>query len=243
MAEERKSSAWNIDELMRWLHSVPGTGDFDEEQVAARYRELLTAHEAAVKRGKPGWVGTPWNQIRDELIHATRKRELSKFMWTMSEDLSQVLVPATVTPQFDGGGQKITIEPAPTVEFIDALTDVTTRLAHQAGCPFPREMIREICENFIHARFSLVQINVYSDHITFEDDGPGPNWGADIEAEGYSTATPEMAPYITHPGRGFLVAREALKAAEPADRSFSLVKVNTHGWGGKFHLFCRKREE
>ena len=67
------------------------------------------------------------------------------------------------------------IQPAPTGEFIESLATNVYQQSQAAGGTIPYTVIREVSENFIHARFQEATVSIL-DHgctIRFADQGPG----------------------------------------------------------------------
>lgn len=67
------------------------------------------------------------------------------------------------------------IHPAPTAEFIESLASKIYEQAKNAGGTIPYTVIREVSENFIHARFAEATVSILDEGntIRFADQGPG----------------------------------------------------------------------
>ena len=67
------------------------------------------------------------------------------------------------------------VEPAATNEFIEHLTTTIYEQSRLAGGKIPYTLIREVSENFIHARFKEIVVSILDDGntIRFADQGPG----------------------------------------------------------------------
>lgn len=238
-AEALEKSGRELESLFAWLRKNPDIGEFDEVLVAERYIALRSEHETAVKRGKPGWMHTPANQVRDELVREARAEALKRESPSMSPDLSHVLAPACVRYELPGGNSRriFSIEPAPTEEFIETLTSRVWNLSD--GIPYT--LIRELCENFIHAYFEDVEVTISccGRRIVFSDGGPGPNWEDDFQRAGYSTATEPMKRYIRSIGSGLSIVKEQCEAA---NSHISLIFGNRHGKGFSAYLVAAEEE-
>lgn len=236
-ADDLEKSGRELEALFAWLRKNPDIGEFDEVLVAERYIALCAKHEAAVKRGKPGWMRTPANQVRDELVREARAEALKRENPSMSPDLSHVLVSACV--KFEASSGKCQhifyVEPAPTEEFIETLASRVWNLSD--GIPYAA--IRELCENFIHAHFEDVVVTTSKGgkRIVFSDGGPGPKWEDDFQKVGYSTATSAMKRYIRGAGSGFSIVKEHCEATNPR---ISLIFGNRHGNG---FMVCLSRRD
>ena len=234
---EKTPTDGNVAALIRWLYSNDDIGEFDEEEVAERYRELYAKHVVDTKRGKPGWMRTPANIIRDELVAAGRNIDLASNHPAMSDDLSWVVRPVEVSVSVGDDVVKYSVSPAPTANFTDALALLVWRLSDG----FPYEAIRELCENFIHAYFEDVEVTISrgGKRVVFSDGGPGPNWEDDFQRAGYSTATEPMKRYIRSIGSGFSIVKEQCEAA---NSHISLIFGNRHGKGFSAYLVAAEEE-
>ncbi len=113
---------------------------------------------------------------------------------------------------------------APRVEDVHAaseralIEDLAVRvydLAREQGGSIPYTVVREVVENFIHARFKEVVVSVL-DHgmtIRFADHGPGIEDKELSLAPGFSTATQGMKRVIRGVGSGLPIVRESLSFA------------------------------
>ena len=104
------------------------------------------------------------------------------------------------------------IEPAPTNEFIENLTTTVYEQAKLAGGKIPYVVIREVSENFIHARFSEIVVSILDDGNTvrFADQGPGIQEKEKAQQPGFSSAVEPMKDYIRGVGSGFPIVRDYL---------------------------------
>lgn len=102
------------------------------------------------------------------------------------------------------------IEPAPTDEFIMNLATATYEQSKMLGGKIPFTIIKEVSENFIHARFQEMTISIYDEGntIRFADQGPGINDKDKAKMPGYSSAVEPMKQYIRGVGSGLPIVRD-----------------------------------
>ncbi|HEY3317686.1 MAG TPA: ATP-binding protein [Coriobacteriia bacterium] len=100
--------------------------------------------------------------------------------------------------------------------FIEALSAKVYQIGHDQGGRIPYTLIREIVENFIHARFSEVIVTVMDDGntIRFSDQGPGIVEKDKAFLPGYSTATTSMKRIIRGVGSGLPIVKECLSFSD-----------------------------
>lgn len=104
------------------------------------------------------------------------------------------------------------VDPAPTVEYIESLTSKVYEQARTAGGSVPYTVIREVTENFIHARFSEVVVSIFNqgNTIRFSDQGPGISQKEKAQLPGFTSATEPMKEYIRGVGSGLPIVKEYL---------------------------------
>ena len=112
------------------------------------------------------------------------------------------------------------VEPAPTNEFIEHLTTTIYEQSRLAGGKIPYTLIREVSENFIHARFKEIVVSILDDGntIRFADQGPGIQEKEKAQQPGFSSAIEPMKDYIRGVGSGFPIVKDYLD-----DREGSIV--------------------
>ncbi len=105
------------------------------------------------------------------------------------------------------------IEPAPTGEFIETLASRVYEQAKEAGGTIPYTVIREVSENFIHARFREATVSILEggNTVRFADQGPGIPWKDRAQLPGFSSATEPMKSYIRGVGSGLPIVKEYLE--------------------------------
>ncbi len=105
------------------------------------------------------------------------------------------------------------IQPAPTADFINALSSAIYEQAHQWDSHIPYTVIREVAENYIHARFTemIVSILDHGNTIRFADQGPGIPFKDRVQMPGFSSATEPMKRYIRGVGSGLPMVKEYLE--------------------------------
>lgn len=107
----------------------------------------------------------------------------------------------------------IDIEPKELTLYIEEITVKTYELAQQKGGSIPYSIIREVCENFIHAHFKNPCISILDNGntIKFTDQGPGIPDKQRAQQPGVTSATAEMRKYIRGVGSGFHLIKEFLQ--------------------------------
>ena len=106
----------------------------------------------------------------------------------------------------------IEVEPAETGEYIEHLAQAIYEQSQKLGGSIPYTVIRELSENFIHARFTEVVISIFDhgDTIRFADQGPGISHKKQAQMPGFTSACEPMKEYIRGVGSGLPLAREYL---------------------------------
>ncbi len=104
----------------------------------------------------------------------------------------------------------IDVPPAPTNEFIESLASQIYEYKTLLGGGIPYSAIREVTENFIHARFSEVVVSILDggNTIRFCDQGPGiPNKEKAV-LPGFTSANEQMKRYIRGVGSGLASVKD-----------------------------------
>ena len=106
----------------------------------------------------------------------------------------------------------IEVEPAPTQDFIEKLAAVVNEQRMNLGGNIPYAAIREVSENFIHARFSEMVVSIYDggNTIRFSDQGPGIAQKEHALLPGFTNASNEMKHYIRGVGSGLPLVKDYL---------------------------------
>jgi DNA-binding transcriptional ArsR family regulator len=133
----------------------------------------------------------------------------------------------------------IEIQPADTRDFIENLATQIYTASHDMGGDIPYHAIRQMSENFIHAKFKEVVVSILDkgNTIRFTDQGPGiPNKEL-AQQPGFSSATKEMKLYIDGVGSGLPIVSEYLNIK---DGSLS-IEDNLNG-GSVVTLSLKKTE-
>lgn len=104
------------------------------------------------------------------------------------------------------------IQPAPTSEFIESLASKIYEQAKSSGGTIPYTVIREVSENFIHARFAEVTVSILDggNTIRFADQGPGIPQKEKAQLPGFTSAIEPMKRYIRGVGSGLPIVKEYL---------------------------------
>jgi DNA-binding transcriptional ArsR family regulator len=103
-------------------------------------------------------------------------------------------------------------------DFIEQVARQSYHAARDQGGVIPYTLIREIVENFIHARFAEVVVSIMDNGntIRFSDQGPGIPDKERCFEPGFSTATSSMKRVIRGVGSGLPIVREYLSVSEGA---------------------------
>lgn len=131
-----------------------------------------------------------------------------------SFDYSVVLNAARIAVYDDllSAPRVIQINPGPTNEFIETLSDKIYSSAQLLGGQIPYSAIREVTENFIHAQFSEIVVSILDkgNTIRFADQGPGILNKEKAQLPGFTSATEPMKAYIRGVGSGLTLVKEYL---------------------------------
>ena len=102
------------------------------------------------------------------------------------------------------------IEPAPTDEFIMNLATKVYEQAKMMGGKIPFTIIKEVSENFIHAKFAEMTVTILDEGntIRFADQGPGINHKDKVKLPGFSSAVEPMKQYIRGVGSGLPIVQD-----------------------------------
>ena len=106
----------------------------------------------------------------------------------------------------------IEIKPAPTADFIEHLATCINDEKMKLGGKIPYGAIREVAENFIHARFTEVVVSILDEGntIRFCDQGPGIGNKEKATLPGFTSASEPMKHYIRGVGSGLPLVKEYL---------------------------------
>ena len=98
----------------------------------------------------------------------------------------------------------VLVEPKDVRSYLDEIAATVNQLAHEQGGKIPFMVMREIVENFIHARFVAPTISIMDNGntIRFSDQGPGIKEKNRALEFGTSSATEEMKSFIRGVGFG-----------------------------------------
>ncbi len=112
----------------------------------------------------------------------------------------------------------ITIEPAPTGDFIEKLASTSYEYAKNAGGDIPYTVIREVSENFIHAQFNEIVVSILDNGNTvrFADQGPGIQQKEKAKVPGFTSAIEPMKQYIRGVGSGLPIVKDYLDFSDGA---------------------------
>lgn len=104
----------------------------------------------------------------------------------------------------------IEIPPNKTLEFIESLSTTVYENARKQGGKIPYTVIREVAENFIHARFQEIVVSIIGEGntIRFADQGPGIPDKLNAQRPGFTSATEQMKQYIRGVGSGLPYVKE-----------------------------------
>lgn len=106
----------------------------------------------------------------------------------------------------------IEIQPSETTQFIENLASKIYEQAKLAGGAIPYTAIREVSENFIHAKFSEIIVSILDqgNTIRFADQGPGIHNKEKAQLPGFTSAIEPMKKYIRGVGSGLPIVKEYL---------------------------------
>lgn len=105
------------------------------------------------------------------------------------------------------------IQPATTAEYIENLATKIYEQAKISGGTIPYTVIREVTENFIHARFTEIIVSILDqgNTIRFADQGPGISNKDKAQLPGFTSAVEPMKRYIRGVGSGLPIVKEYLE--------------------------------
>ena len=123
-----------------------------------------------------------------------------------------VVYPARIAVYDDAAAapRVVVVEPAPVRDYLEQITQTTTKLAHEQGGSIPFMVIREVVENYIHAYFMSPTVSILDggNTIRFTDQGPGIAEKDRALEYGTTSATEEMKRYIRGVGSGLPYAQQ-----------------------------------
>ncbi len=135
-------------------------------------------------------------------------------MESQEEDVSEITsTRIAVYDDFLSAPRIVDIEPSDIARYIEEISSKTYELAQQKGSSIPYTVIREVCENFIHAQFKNPCISILEDGntIKFTDQGPGITDKQRAQHPGFTSATSEMRKYIRGVGSGLPIVKDYLR--------------------------------
>ena len=130
----------------------------------------------------------------------------------MSDNSPTVLYTARIAVYDDKAAapRVVLVEPKYVRSYLDEIAATVNQLAHEQGGEIPFMVMREIVENFIHARFVAPTISIMDNGntIRFSDQGPGIKEKNRALEFGTSSATEEMKSFIRGVGFGLPYAQQ-----------------------------------
>ena len=128
----------------------------------------------------------------------------------LSDDCSRVDEPTQVVYWSDSSRRHARVCRMDTVGHVESVASITYKLSRARGGAIPYTVIRELAENFIHARFdgALVLVSPDGNGIGFLDKGNGLSEGIDPHRTRASTADELTRKYIRGVGAGFAIVRD-----------------------------------
>ena len=151
-------------------------------------------------------LGYTKNPSLDEKMHTEFK--------PVEDDYSYVNSTARIAVYDDlrSAPRVVEIKPAKTNDFIESLASTIYDLAKKSGGHIPYTVIREVSENFIHARFTEIVVSVLDggETIRFADQGPGIAQKEKAQLPGFTSATEPMKGYIRGVGSGLPIVNDYL---------------------------------
>ena len=108
----------------------------------------------------------------------------------------------------------IDIPPGETASYIEALASNVYEQARGAGGSIPYSVIREVSENFIHARFREVVVSILDrgNTIRFADHGPGIPAKEKAQMPGFTSASEPMKQYTRGVGSRLPLLRDYMES-------------------------------
>lgn len=132
-----------------------------------------------------------------------------------AEALSNEITPTRIAVYDDmlAAPRIVDIEPTDISQYIEEIAAKTYELAQDRGSSIPYTVIKEVCENFIHAQFKDPCISIFDggNTIRFTDQGPGIEDKHRAQMPGFTSATTEMRKYIRGVGSGLPTVKEYLR--------------------------------
>lgn len=165
--------------------------------------------------GKPNDV----NDANDTSTHSRRADDGGSSAYPEEPvfDYTHVDKPARIACYDDlrAAPRIIEIQPNTTTEFIENLASSIYEQSHIMGGSIAYTAIREVTENFIHARFEEIVVSILDggNTIRFADQGPGIPQKDKALLPGFSSATEPMKRYIRGVGSGFPLTTEYIEAS------------------------------
>lgn len=153
---------------------------------------------------------TLWKTVGFSQTHPERKAKMAE-----NEPEATGLVPTRIAVYDDllSAPRIVDIEPCDIALYIENIAAKTYEFAQAAGGTIPYTVIKEVCENFIHAQFKEPCVSILNrgNTIRFTDQGPGIEDKERAQMPGFTSATSEMRKYIRGVGSGLPTVREYLK--------------------------------
>ena len=145
-------------------------------------------------------------------FHNEKKRQ-GKMAENEPRELNLVPTRIAVYDDLLSAPRIVDIEPTEISLYIENIAAKTYEFAQAAGSTIPYTIIKEVCENFIHAQFRepCVSILDHGNTIRFTDQGPGIEDKDRAQKPGFTSATTEMRKYIRGVGSGLPTVREYLR--------------------------------
>ena len=149
-----------------------------------------------------------YNAPVEEEITASSKKEADTFDYTFITSPARI----AIYDSLKTAPRVIQIEGAPTHEYIERIASLTYKNAKEEGGTIPYTVIREVSENFIHARFQEIVVSIMDkgNTIRFADQGPGIADKNLVQEPGISSATEPMKRYIRGVGSGLPIVKDYL---------------------------------
>ena len=146
------------------------------------------------------------------------KHRKTSYSSLQREDFSVVRTPARIAVYDDlkAPPRVIDVSPDITNNFIENLASTIYDEANKKGSKIPYTVIREISENFIHARFTEIVVSILDNGntIRFTDQGPGFTDTENAQLPGFTSATEGMKQYIRGVGSGLPTVKDYLNYSD-----------------------------
>ncbi len=149
-----------------------------------------------------------WNNTESQVSHADTD---TSFNFDFIDSPARI----AIYDNFKSAPRVVQIQGAPTHEYIERIASLTYKHAKEEGGVIPYTVIREVSENFIHAKFQEIVVSImdHGNTIRFADQGPGITNKDLAQEPGFSSAIEPMKRYIRGVGSGLPIVKDYLDSS------------------------------